>query len=75
MTAPARRRLLAGVVIAAAVLVGGRAASTVFADYTWYSSLGAGALWSERAGDVLLIYGIGTVVAVLLAFVNLSSAS
>lgn len=73
MTAPARRRLLAGVVIAAAVLVGGRAASTVFADYTWYSTLGAGALWSERAGDLLLIYGIGTVVAVLLAFVNLSA--
>lgn len=73
MTAPARRRLLAGVVIAAAVLVGGRAASTVFADYTWYSTLAAGALWSERAGDLLLIYGIGTVVAVLLAFVNLSA--
>jgi uncharacterized membrane protein (UPF0182 family) len=73
VTAPARRRLFIGVVIAAAVLVGGRAASTVFADYTWYGSLGASALWSERAGDVLLIYGIGTVVAVLLAFVNLSA--
>lgn len=73
MITPARRRLFVGVVIAAIVLVGGRAASTVFADYTWYSSLGAGALWSERAGDVLLIYGIGTVVAVLLAFVNLSA--
>lgn len=73
MTTHARRRLFVGVVIAAVVLVGGRAASTVFADYTWYSSLGAGALWSERAGDVLLIYGIGTVVAVLLAFVNLSA--
>ncbi len=73
MTAPARRRLFIGVVIAAAVLVGGRAASTVFADYTWYGSLGAATLWSERAGDLLLIYGIGTVVAVLLAFVNLSA--
>ena len=30
-------------------------------------------LWSERAGDMLLIYGIGWVVAVLLAFVNLSA--
>lgn len=73
MITPARRRLFVGVVIAAVVLVVGRAASTVFADYTWYSSLGAAPLWSERAGDVLLIYGIGTVVAVLLAFVNLSA--
>jgi uncharacterized membrane protein (UPF0182 family) len=73
VTSPARRRLFVGVVIAAAVLVGGRAASTMFADYTWYTSLGAGALWSERAGDVLLIYGIGTVIAVLLGFVNLSA--
>jgi uncharacterized membrane protein (UPF0182 family) len=68
-----RRRLLVGVVIAALVLVGGRVASAVFADYTWYQSLGAGPLWSERAGDLLLIYGIGWVIAVLLAFLNLSA--
>ena len=35
--------------------------------------MGATPLWSERAGDMLLIYGIGWVVAVLLAFVNLSA--
>jgi uncharacterized membrane protein (UPF0182 family) len=35
--------------------------------------MGAAPLWSERAGDMLLIYGIGWVVAVLLAFVNLSA--
>ena len=68
-----RRRLLVGVVIAAVVLVGGRVASAVFADYTWYQALGASPLWSERAGDLLLIYGIGWVIAVLLAFLNLSA--
>jgi uncharacterized membrane protein (UPF0182 family) len=68
-----RRRLLVGVVIAAAVLVGGRVASALFADYTWYQSLGVSPLWSERAGDLLLIYGIGWVMAVLLAFLNLSA--
>jgi uncharacterized membrane protein (UPF0182 family) len=68
-----RRRLLVGVVIAAAALVGGRAASTLFADYSWYAALGASSLWRERAGDLLLIYGIGTVIAVLFAFLNLSA--
>ncbi len=62
-----------GVVIAAAILIGGRAASTLYADYSWYTSLGAAPLWTERSGDLLLIYGIGSVVAVLLAFVNLSA--
>jgi len=62
-----------GVVIAAAVLVGGRAASAIYADYTWYDALGAAPLWTERSSDILLIYGIGSVVAVLLAFLNLSA--
>src|ERR1700686_3043496 len=68
-----RRSLLLGVVIAAAALVGGRAASTLFADYSWYAALGASSLWRERAGDLLLIYGIGSVIAVLFAFLNLSA--
>ncbi|HEV2018445.1 MAG TPA: UPF0182 family protein [Gemmatimonadaceae bacterium] len=68
-----RRRLLVGVVIAAVLLVGGRTLSALFADHSWYGAMGAVPLWSERAGDMLLIYGIGWVVAVLLAFVNLSA--
>ncbi|MDP9203086.1 MAG: UPF0182 family protein [Gemmatimonadota bacterium] len=68
-----RRRLLIGVVIAAALLVGGRALSTLYADYTWYGAMGATPLWSERAGNLLLIYGIGSVIAVFVAFVNLSA--
>lgn len=68
-----RRRLLLGVVIAAALLIGGRTLSAVRADYTWYRAMGASPLWSERAGDLLLIYGIGTVIAVFVAFVNLSA--
>jgi uncharacterized membrane protein (UPF0182 family) len=68
-----RRRLLIGVVIAAVLLVGGRTLSALYADYSWYGAMGAGALWSERAGDLFLIYGIGLVVAVLVSFVNLSA--
>jgi uncharacterized membrane protein (UPF0182 family) len=68
-----RRRLLIGVVIAAALLVAGRALSTLYADYTWYGAMSATPLWTARAGDILLIYGIGSVVAVFVAFVNLSA--
>ena len=68
-----RRRLFVGVVIAAVLLVAGRTLSALYADHSWYGAMGAAPLWSERAGDVLLIYGIGWVVAVLLAFVNLSA--
>jgi uncharacterized membrane protein (UPF0182 family) len=68
-----RRRLLIGVVIAAALLVGGRTLSTLYADYAWYGAMGATPLWSERAGDLFLIYGIGFVIAVFVAFVNLSA--
>jgi uncharacterized membrane protein (UPF0182 family) len=68
-----RRRLLIGVVIAAALLVGGRALSTLYADYTWYNAMGAAPLWSERAADLFLIYGIGSIIAVVVAFVNLSA--
>ena len=73
MTASTRRRLLIGVVIAAAILIGGRAASALYADYSWYASLGAAPLWTERFSDLLFIYGIGSVVAVVLAFLNLST--
>jgi uncharacterized membrane protein (UPF0182 family) len=67
------RRLLIGVVIAAAALVGGRALSAIYADYSWYNAHGATALWSERAGDSLLVYGIGFTLGVVVAFVNLSA--
>jgi uncharacterized membrane protein (UPF0182 family) len=73
VTSTTRRRLLVGVVVAAAILIGGRATSAIYADYTWYAASGAVPLWTERAGDLLLIYGVGTVVAVLLAFLNLSA--
>src|SRR3954463_3537190 len=62
-----RRRLLIGVVIAAGVLVGGRVLSTLYASYSWYAAMGAAQLWSERAGDLLLIYGLGFTLAVAFA--------
>jgi uncharacterized membrane protein (UPF0182 family) len=73
VTPSTRRRLLIGVVVAAVALIGGRAASALYADFTWYAVLGASSLWRERTGDLLLIYGIGSVVAVFVAFLNLSA--
>ena len=73
MTALNRRRLLIGVVVAAAALVGGRILSALYADYSWYAAHGASPLWNERAGDSLLIYGLGFTLAVVIAFVNLSA--
>lgn len=73
MTAITRRRLAIGVVIAAAALVGGRALSAIYADYSWYAAHGATPLWNERAGDSLLVYGIGFTLGVVIAFVNLSA--
>lgn len=59
--------------MAAVLLVAGRTLSALYADHSWYGAMGAAPLWSERAGDMRLIYGIGWAVAVLLAFVNLSA--
>jgi len=73
VTHSTRRRVLVGVVVAALALVGGRAASALYADYTWYAVLGASSVWRERTGDLLLIYGIGSVVAMFAAFLNLSA--
>jgi uncharacterized membrane protein (UPF0182 family) len=73
VTPSTRRRLFIGVVVAAVALIGGRAASALYADFTWYAVLGASSLWRERTGDLLLIYGIGSVVAVFVAFLNLSA--
>jgi uncharacterized membrane protein (UPF0182 family) len=73
VTALNRRRFFIGVVVAAAALVGGRALSALYADYSWYAAHGATPLWNERAGDLLLINGLGFALAVIVAFVNLSA--
>ncbi len=70
-----RRRLLLGVVIAAALLVAGRALSAAYADYTWYRAMGAPALWSERFADMLIIYGVGFGISFAVALANLSTVA
>lgn len=68
-----RRRLLLGVVIAAALLVAGRALSAAYADYAWYRAMGATALWTERFTDVLIIYSLGLGISFAIALANFST--
>lgn len=68
-----RRRLLLGVVIAAALLVAGRALSAAYADYSWYRAMNASALWNERFVDLLLIYSLGAGLSFGIALANLTT--
>ncbi len=67
------RRLVAGLVAAAAVLLVGRALALVYADYAWYNALGARPLWAEKAADLTSIHIVSAVFAGLFAVVNLFS--
>jgi len=67
------RRLLAGLVAAAVILLLGRAFALVYADYAWYSALGAVAVWEEKARDVAVVHTVSAVFAGLFALLNLFS--
>ena len=67
------RRLLAGLVAAAAILLLGRAFALVYADYAWYNALGAGAVWEEKTRDVAVVHTVSAVFAGLFALLNLFS--
>jgi uncharacterized membrane protein (UPF0182 family) len=66
-----RRRLVAGLVAGAAVLLLGRVAAVTYADYAWYDALGAAPLWSERVYDTAVIQITSAVFAALFALINL----
>lgn len=67
------RRLLVGLVAAAAVLLLGRVLALVYADYAWYNALGLTSLWGEKAGDVAAIHLVSATFAGLFALLNLFS--
>jgi Uncharacterized conserved protein len=69
-----RRRLALSVVVIAAVLLAGRALSVLYAEFTWYDSLGASSVWLERMSDSALVQCAGFGVAFLFLFVNLVAA-
>ena len=67
----ARQRLVAGLALAATVLLVGRVLAVVYADYSWYAALGAAPLWHERFYDSLLIHVVSATFAGLFALINL----
>ncbi|HEY4955210.1 MAG TPA: UPF0182 family protein, partial [Gemmatimonadaceae bacterium] len=67
------RRLLAGLVAAAAILLLGRALALVYSDYAWYSALGATSVWEEKARDIAVVHTVSAVFAGLFALLNLFS--
>lgn len=68
-----KRRLAIAVAVGAILLLLGRAFVFLYTDFAWYESLGAGAVWREKAFDQLLLLAGGATAAFLFAFVNLSA--
>src|SRR5512146_3342431 len=66
-----RRWLMLALAAAAIVLLAGRAVAGAYADYLWYESVGAGALWRTRLQATLLLEFGSALLAALFAFCNL----
>ena len=66
-----RRWLLLIVAVVAIVLIAGRALAGMYADYLWYESLGAAALWRARLGAIATMRIISATAAGLFAVANL----
>jgi uncharacterized membrane protein (UPF0182 family) len=66
-----RRRLVVGLVAGAAVLLVGRLVAVIYAEYSWYDTLGATPLWKERVNDAFVIQISSATFAALFALVNL----
>lgn len=63
--------MIAGLALAAALLLVGRAVTTLLVDHAWYAAMGAPGLWWERIVDTILLQGGTWVVGSAFAFANL----
>ena len=66
-----RRWLLLSVAAAAGALLIGKLAAHLYADYLWYSALGAADVWRARYGALLLLRAGAAAAATLFVFANL----
>lgn len=66
-----RRWLMLALAAAAILLLAGRAIAGAYADFLWYESVGAGALWRTRIEATLILELGSALVAALFAFCNL----
>lgn len=67
----ARGWLIVAIAIAAALLLLGRAVTTLVVEHAWFTAMGVPALWWERATDTVLLQGGAWLVGSLFAFANL----
>lgn len=67
----ARGWLIVGIATAAALLLLGRAVTTLVVEHAWFTAMGVPALWWERATDTVLLQGGAWLVGSLFAFANL----
>ena len=63
--------VIAGLALAAALLLVGRAVTTLLVDHAWYAAMGAPGLWWERMVDTVLLQGGTWVLGSAFAFANL----
>lgn len=68
---PGRRRVFAALGVAAAALLLGRLAATVYADRAWYAALGATDVWHAKAVNTVLLRGGAWLLGTLFIFANL----
>lgn len=66
-----RRWLVAGIAIAALVLLIGREFAGWYVEYRWFEALGAASVWKARAMNLTLLRGATFVIAFLFIFANL----
>jgi uncharacterized membrane protein (UPF0182 family) len=66
-----RRWPVIAVAVVAALLVLGRVGAGIVADYLWYASMGASAVWRERAMLMTVICAGSALVAAAILFANL----
>ncbi len=67
----ARGWLLVGIATAAALLLLGRAVTTLVVEHAWFTAMGVPSLWWERATDSVLLQGGAWLAGSLFAFANL----
>ncbi|MEO6865621.1 MAG: UPF0182 family protein [Gemmatimonadaceae bacterium] len=67
------QRLTAGIAVAAAILLIGRAAAVVYSDQEWYANLGAISVWNSRVSSTAWLFGVAITIGIAFAWINVSA--
>jgi len=67
------QRLTAAIVLAAAILLLGRAGAVLYANHAWFAALGAASVWDDEVSSTALLYGVALVAGTVFAWANISA--